>query len=798
MFIKNITKNKITNDFNTYIELYPKLKEKIIRYLYALDEPIKLFFMKAITQLPSTDIISINLEDLSHHVEHIYYTVTNIPYCKNIPIDIIFNYVLPYRINDENFTLYSLNLFRNLIHFISANNIKETIIDINYWCFSKATYKQTNDRTQNALATISAGYGRCGEESVLLVSALRSVGIPARQCYCPYWSHCDDNHAWVEVYTGCNWEFIGACEPEESLNIGWFNNAASKAGIIRHRLFNFNTTNNINQDNNYIFSTLPTTSFYGTTFLLNVNINYNNIPLSYIKIGIYTINYCSMCLLIEKTTDKNGHCNFNLGVGNYLLFCKYKDLYIIKQISSKETAIDIDIRNNITELNFNLIPPNGNINKNSTKYSIRHLNKLKKLSEKRKVAHKLNNTTNRYIKYAQLNKEQIDYFLTCKQFSSNDKTCILNTLEKKDFIDINCECLIDMFYAFKYRNIYPKNIFLNYLLPLRVENEYLYEQRLFINNFLYNKNIKDILDIYNYLTTNCVFMDEFNYSNLVGDIKGVLKYNILTKYSLPIHIVQICRAIGIPAYLDKNRYIRYYNNSKMIIFKPTDKKFYPINIINKSKNILNYGVDFTISKIENSIITKLKLEFMVEKNYSLTLQEGLYIITQSTRQIDGSHIGKINIINLDENYCDNIYLEKPINDTKQKLSCISLPTILTYNSTHDKEVFAYIDVNTEPTEHLLNEVLENEDKIKKHNIRFTFFAKSNTTNSTLNKIINNKLGTLNKLDFNSDWQQLRVNMNIGDERLPFIVITKNKKGLFAFANYNVGTIDMIFNIYNSI
>ena len=38
------------------------------------------------------------------------------------------------------------------------------------------------------------------EESAFLVSALRSVGIPARQVYVPRWSHCGDNHArssWV-------------------------------------------------------------------------------------------------------------------------------------------------------------------------------------------------------------------------------------------------------------------------------------------------------------------------------------------------------------------------------------------------------------------------------------------------------------------------------------------------------------------------------------------------------------------------------------------------------------------------
>ncbi|MBO6059975.1 MAG: transglutaminase domain-containing protein, partial [Bacteroidaceae bacterium] len=79
-----------------------------------------------------------------------------------------------------------------------------------------------------------------GEESTFTVAALRSVGIPARQVYCPRWAHTDDNHAWVEVWI-CNsgpartgsWHFMGACEPEATLDKGWFNWASSRAMLVR-------------------------------------------------------------------------------------------------------------------------------------------------------------------------------------------------------------------------------------------------------------------------------------------------------------------------------------------------------------------------------------------------------------------------------------------------------------------------------------------------------------------------------------------------------------------------------------
>ena len=70
-----------------------------------------------------------------------------------------------------------------------------------------------------------------------IVPPRKSAGIPARQIYTPRWSHCDDNHAWVEVYIRGSWYFLGACEPEEVLNKGWFAAPASRAILIHSRAF---------------------------------------------------------------------------------------------------------------------------------------------------------------------------------------------------------------------------------------------------------------------------------------------------------------------------------------------------------------------------------------------------------------------------------------------------------------------------------------------------------------------------------------------------------------------------------
>ncbi len=68
---------------------------------------------------------------------------------------------------------------------IEGKNAKDAAIEVNYWCAEEATYHSGDDRTLPALTVYRRGYGRCGEESVFLVNALRSVGIPARQVYVP-------------------------------------------------------------------------------------------------------------------------------------------------------------------------------------------------------------------------------------------------------------------------------------------------------------------------------------------------------------------------------------------------------------------------------------------------------------------------------------------------------------------------------------------------------------------------------------------------------------------------------------
>ena len=159
------------------------------------------------------------------------------PWCGELEEELFFRFVAYPRINDE-LLEPCREVFRlALTPRIQGKTLPQAILEVNQWCAEQATYRSTDQRTSSAMEVYRRGWGRCGEETVLAVNALRSVGIAARQVYCPWWSHCDDNHAWVEVYDGENWRFMGACEPEPVLDRGWFQLAASRAMMIHSREF---------------------------------------------------------------------------------------------------------------------------------------------------------------------------------------------------------------------------------------------------------------------------------------------------------------------------------------------------------------------------------------------------------------------------------------------------------------------------------------------------------------------------------------------------------------------------------
>ncbi len=185
--------------------------------------------------MPLSDALDYPAELFETYARHGVFLWEKGPFAGKVPEKTFAGYVLHHRVNNEDLTEHRKFFYGELKEKIAGMNMHDALLAVNYWLASQATYRATDGRTASPLCVYRSAYGRCGEESTFGVSVLRSLGIPARQVYVPLWSHCDDNHAWVEAWADGKWVFLGACEPEEVVNRGWFTGASSRAMLVHSR-----------------------------------------------------------------------------------------------------------------------------------------------------------------------------------------------------------------------------------------------------------------------------------------------------------------------------------------------------------------------------------------------------------------------------------------------------------------------------------------------------------------------------------------------------------------------------------
>lgn len=212
-------------------------QETLERKLAALPPDQSLLTSWCYAASPLSDWANYDFSLFSASAAHALFLREQSPEVRALPEQLFLNYVLHPRVNEEELCDCRGAFYEQLEERIRGRSAREAILAINLWNAEQVCYRATDARTISALGAQRSGFGRCGEESAFAVNALRAVGIPARQVYTPRWAHCDDNHAWVEAFCDGAWHYLGACEPEPELDHGWFTGAASRAILVHSRLF---------------------------------------------------------------------------------------------------------------------------------------------------------------------------------------------------------------------------------------------------------------------------------------------------------------------------------------------------------------------------------------------------------------------------------------------------------------------------------------------------------------------------------------------------------------------------------
>ncbi len=244
------------------------------------------------------------------------------PWGKSVPEDVFRHFVLPLRVNNENLDSARTVFFGELKERVKGLSMYDAVLEVNHWCHEKVTYTASDARTSAPLATMKTAWGRCGEESVFGVAALRAVGIPARQVYTPRWAHTDDNHAWVEVWVDGRWYYLGACEPEPKLNVGWFSSTVLRGMLMHSKVFGRyegGSEDVISRTDCY--TEINVTSNYVPVSRLDVQVldtARRPIPDARVEFKIY--NYAELYSAIISSTDEAGTASATFGHGDVVVW----------------------------------------------------------------------------------------------------------------------------------------------------------------------------------------------------------------------------------------------------------------------------------------------------------------------------------------------------------------------------------------------------------------------------------------------------------------------------------------------
>ncbi|MBC8415976.1 MAG: transglutaminase domain-containing protein, partial [Candidatus Cloacimonetes bacterium] len=306
----------VQNIYKSYVEKYP---DGIMAYLISAEDSSILW------DANPEDILSnyIELKKLLEMEDHDYSP------------EFFLSYIAKITASHEQITPYQKVFAETgLLSFVTDfPDREERIREVNLWCRERITFISTSGRNQNPITIQQkSNIGRCGEMQVFFISACRTIGIPARPAWTPWWGHMDNNHAWTEVFVDGKWYYVGAAEPDYNLNSTWFSSAVNKALLVLARSTFPDSTEEVvsrSSGNNYINST----SFYQDTRKVKFTVvDSTGNPVPKAVINIMAFNFSMLRTLLGIRVDSTGTKEITIGKGGFLAIARKDSLFDYKVI----------------------------------------------------------------------------------------------------------------------------------------------------------------------------------------------------------------------------------------------------------------------------------------------------------------------------------------------------------------------------------------------------------------------------------------------------------------------------------
>ena len=640
--------------------------------------------------MPLVDIADQSGEYFLENINYALKAREEMPWGKQIPEREFRHFVLPLRINNENLDDSRKVFYEELKDRVKGLSLHDAVIEVNHWCHEKVVYTPTDSRTSSPLASVKTAFGRCGEESTFTVAAMRAVGIPARQVYTPRWAHTDDNHAWVEAWVDGKWFFLGACEPEPVLNLGWFNAPASRGMLMHTKVFG-----------NYFG---PEEVMYRTPIFTEINIMENYGPTAKVDFRVVdtegkavddalvefkVYNYGEFYSVAKKHTDAEGKTSLAAGKGDMLVWASKEGRFGYQHVSfGKDTQLEVVLDKKAGDsyaVDFDIVPPVEGSNLPPVTAQQRKEN-TRKMAQEDSIRHAYEATfynkekAAEFAKLYQLDEEKVVSLLVksrgnhevIKDFmarlrsekSKKGGLDLLSRISTKDLRDVTKDVLLD--HMANSKVFCAKELFCEYVRNPRIKNELLTPYKHFFQKVLSEEEQKmyreEPTKLAQWVATNIKVDANCNLGASPISPEGVWKARVADAQSRDIFFVAMARSMGIPARIDEvtGKVQVFISKTEAVDIDfgaaaPAVAKTGTLMANYKAKKSLldpKYYAHFTISKItEVGTLQLLNYEegeidmgsgvtwSNLLKN-GLSLEEGNYALVSGTRLASGTVLAR--------------------------------------------------------------------------------------------------------------------------------------------------------------
>ena len=575
----------------------------------------------------------------------------------NVPEREFRHFVLPIRANNENLDTSRVVFYRELKPRIEGMSMQDAILEVNHWCHEKLTYKPSDARTLSPLSSVVSSLGRCGEESTFTVAALRAVGIPARQVYTPRWAHTDDNHAWVEAWADGKWYFLGACEPEPVLDLGWFNSPASRGLLMHTRVFGSYDGPEEKVMIGPNFTEINLIDNYAKTARVDFTVvDENGSPVDSALVDFKIYNYAEFYPALSKYTDAKGRTFLTAGMGDMMAWASKNGRYGYSKVSfGKDTEVTITISDQHTfdPQSMMIVPPpeTANIPDVTPEQRAENDKRFAREDSIRKAymatfVQPDGTEKGRLLALSAGNHRVIAKFL--EDHPDERALALLKSLSNKDLIDVTREILDDSYNA-------PEAI----LCP-RAENEFLSAYKsFFARSFGTGLQKEELLrpaNLIKWVNDSITMLRDPKAWSIPMSPAGVYQARMADARSRNIFFVALARTLGLDArkdpvtgkiqYKDAGQWVDVDFEASSQVVAPTGTlvlNYEPTAILANPY----YYSHFTISKIENGRTRLLTFdEGQVDMGGGVSwanifkkgtpLDVGDYVLVSGNRLSDGS------------------------------------------------------------------------------------------------------------------------------------------------------------------